>query len=147
MRAKTLKLSVSCGKSLRIGQTIAALTLAVAATGLTVPPARAGQPPDVSLGDGFGRMFRLPPFAPPTDAVRNALVELGKPGGLMDAKDDLEAGPIALILDPNLSLINRNNPTHTAGVTFFGQFLDHDMAASAERYIPAAVDNPRRLHS
>ena len=32
-----------------------------------------------------------------------------------------------LIVDPNLSLINRNNPTHTAGVTFFGQFLDHDM--------------------
>ena len=45
----------------------------------------------------------------------------------MDANDDLAAGPVALITDPNLQLINRNNPTHTAGVTFFGQFLDHDM--------------------
>ena len=48
-------------------------------------------------------------------------------GGILDANDDLAAGPVALIVDPNLSLINRNNPTHTAGVTFFGQFLDHDM--------------------
>jgi hypothetical protein len=72
-------------------------------------------------------MFRLAPFAPPTDAVRNALLELGKPGGIMDANDNLSAGPVALIVDPNLSLVNQNHPTHTAGVTFFGQFLDHDM--------------------
>ena len=45
----------------------------------------------------------------------------------MDANDDLEAGPVALITDPNLQLINRNNPTHTAGVTFVGQFIDHDL--------------------
>ena len=45
----------------------------------------------------------------------------------MDANDNLAAGPVALIVDPNLSLVNQNNPTHTAGVTFFGQFLDHDM--------------------
>ena len=69
----------------------------------------------------------LAPFAPPTDAVRNALIELGRLGGIMDANDNLAAGPVALIMDPNLSLFNRNNPTHTAGVTFFGQFLDHDM--------------------
>ena len=54
-------------------------------------------------------------------------MELGRPGGIMDANDDLAAGPVALIVDPNLSLINRNNPTDTAGVTFFGQFIDHDM--------------------
>ena len=85
-------------------------------------------PPDPALTGNFGRMFRnLPPFAPPTDAVRDALMELGRPGGIMDANDDLAAGPVALITDPNLQLINRNNPTHTAGVTFFGQFLDHDM--------------------
>jgi Animal haem peroxidase len=88
----------------------------------------AAPPPDPTLTGNFGRMFRnLPPFAPSTDAVRNALMELGRPGGIMDANDDLAAGPVALIVDPNLSLINRNNPTHTAGVTFFGQFLDHDM--------------------
>jgi len=88
----------------------------------------AAPPPDPALTGHFGRMFRnLPPFAPPTDAVRDALMELGRPGGIMDANDDLAAGPEALITDPNLQLINRNNPTHTAGVTFFGQFLDHDM--------------------
>jgi hypothetical protein len=35
----------------------------------------------------------LPPFAAPTPEVRNALVELGKPGGLLDARDNLAAGP------------------------------------------------------
>ena len=85
-------------------------------------------PPDVTVSGNFGRMFRnLPPFAAPTNAVRDALLELGQLGGILDANDDLAAGPVALIVDPNLSLINRNNPTHTAGVTFFGQFLDHDM--------------------
>jgi Animal haem peroxidase len=83
--------------------------------------------PDVTVHGHFGRMFHLPPFAPPTDAVRDGLLNLGQAGGILDANDDLAAGPVALITDPNLSLINRNNPTHTAGVTFFGQFLDHDM--------------------
>jgi hypothetical protein len=83
--------------------------------------------PDVTVHGHFGRMFHLPPFAPPTNAVRDALLELGRADGILDAADDLAAGPVALIVNPNLSLINRNNPTHTAGVTFFGQFLDHDM--------------------
>src|SRR5213079_2240628 len=108
----------------------------VVLTALMVVPALLGDgtqhrdpgPPDVTVSGNFGRMFRnLPPFAPPTNAVRDALMELGSLGGIRDAKDDLAAGPVALIVDPNLSLINRNNPTHTAGVTFFGQFLDHDM--------------------
>jgi hypothetical protein len=80
-----------------------------------------------TLPGRFGRMFDLPPFAPPTDAVRGALLELGKPGGLMDARDDLGAGAVALIADPALSATNRNSPQHPAGTTFIGQFLDHDM--------------------
>ena len=84
-------------------------------------------PPDPALTGHFGRMFHLPPFAPPTNAVRDALMQGGQRGGIMDANDDLAAGPEALITDPNLSLINRNNPTDTAGVTFLGQFIDHDM--------------------
>src|ERR1044072_2238421 len=85
-------------------------------------------PPDVTVSGSFGRMFRnLPPFAPPTNAVRDALMNMGSLSGILDANDDLAAGPVAFIVDPNLSLINRNNPTPTAGVTFFGQFLDHDM--------------------
>ncbi|HEY6152678.1 MAG TPA: hypothetical protein VIW07_02955, partial [Candidatus Udaeobacter sp.] len=44
--------------------------------------------PDPALTGHFGRMFRnLPPFAPPTDAVRDALMQLGQPGGIMDAND------------------------------------------------------------
>jgi hypothetical protein len=34
---------------------------------------------------------------------------------------------VALIVDPTLSANNPNNVTHTAGTTFMGQFLDHDM--------------------
>ena len=78
-------------------------------------------------GDGFGRLFHLPAFASPTPAVKAALSELGKRGGLMDARDDLSAGPIALIVDPALNVRNPNSDTHTAGITFLGQFLDHDM--------------------
>src|SRR6266498_3882735 len=106
------------------------LALALAGFGVlsTAQATNAAPPPDPALTGNFGRMFRnLPPFAPPTNAVRDALMELGRPGGIMDANDDLAAGPVALITDPNLQLINRNNPTDTAGVTFFGQFLDHDM--------------------
>jgi hypothetical protein len=29
--------------------------------------------------------------------------------------------------------VNRNNPGHTAGVTFFGQFLDHDLTFDPAR--------------
>src|SRR5207247_4702702 len=55
----------------------------------------AAPPPDPALTGHFGRMFRnLPPFAPPTNAVRDALMELGRPGGIMDANDDLAAGPV-----------------------------------------------------
>jgi hypothetical protein len=75
----------------------------------------------------FGRLFpHLPPFAAPGAAIEAALRELGKQGGLMDAKDNLAAGPVLLITDPENSAVNRDNPNQTAGVTFFGQFLDHD---------------------
>jgi hypothetical protein len=76
----------------------------------------------------FGRVFEgLPPFAPATEEVRAALLELGKPGGILDANDDLAAGPVELITNPALSINNPDNPTHTAGTHFFGQFMDHDM--------------------
>ena len=76
----------------------------------------------------FGRIFpHLPPFAAATDAVRVALAELGRRGGLLDANDDLSKGPVLLITDPSLSANNPNNPSHTAGTTFFGQFVDHDI--------------------
>jgi len=57
---------------------------AVAARGATVSTSRTT----------FGRIFpNLPPFASATDAVRAALADLGKPGGLLDANDDLSTSP------------------------------------------------------
>lgn len=84
--------------------------------------------PNQAPADRFGRMFGyLPPFLPATERNINALMDMGLPGGIMDANDDLAAGPDQLVLDPALSADNPNNTTHTAGTTFFGQFLDHDM--------------------
>ena len=80
----------------------------------------------------FGRMFPgLAPFAQPSDGLTEALIELGRPGGILDANDPLEEGPIRLITNPELSPNNRDNPTHTAGTTFMGQFLDHDITRDA----------------
>jgi hypothetical protein len=78
--------------------------------------------------DRFGRMFPdLPSFVAANERNRAALIDIGRPGGILDANDDLAAGPAALVLDPAQSANNPNNTTHTAGVTFFGQFLDHDL--------------------
>jgi hypothetical protein len=101
------------------------------------------------VADGFERLFHLPPFADPTDRVRAALLELGKRGGLMDAQDNLAAGPIELIVNPLLSTNNPDSVEHTAGVTFFGQFLDHDMTFDTSSRLgrptdPRSVPNARR---
>src|SRR5262245_63194483 len=55
----------------------------------------------VLLGDRFSRIFPdLPPFfTSVTDELKAAMVEIGKPGGLLDAKDNLLAGPVDLIVD------------------------------------------------
>lgn len=96
----------------------------------------------------FGRLFpTLPPFAADTPLVRDALLELGAKGGPMDAGDDL-SDPIALIVDPALNVNNPNNPAMTAGFTFLGQFLDHDMtfdptSSLARRQDPESIRNFR----
>jgi len=82
----------------------------------------------------FTRLFpMLPPFAEAHPAVVAALLDIGRPGGMMDANDDLSAGPAALITNPTLSLNNPNAdlPNGPAGTTFFGQFMDHDMTFDA----------------
>ena len=64
----------------------------------------------------FTRMFPdLPAFAAQTDRVRNAAMLLGAKGGPLDAQDDGDT--------PN----NPDNPAMGAGMTFLGQFLDHDI--------------------
>ena len=76
----------------------------------------------------FGRMFgKLPPFAADTPDVRAALLEIGKLGGIMDAKDNLRKSPKDLITRPTLQVRNSDNPNLTAGFTFLGQFIDHDI--------------------
>ena len=86
---------------------------------------------DVGL-DRFSRLFDdEPAFARESQELTEALVELGRPGGLMDANDPLDVGPVRLITEPELSPDNPDNHTHTAGVTFVGQFLDHDITRDA----------------
>ncbi len=77
------------------------------------------------------------------------MVELGRPGGQMDANDDLARGPIELITDLSLSDNNPNNPAHTAGTTFMGQFLDHDMTRDAGSRLgrPTPVGRSTNLRS
>jgi hypothetical protein len=115
-----------------------------AGAGASASPAAAIGPGRYPLGQGlpasrldFGRIFpKLPPFAEANDLVRAALVEVGRPGGTMDAGDQLSAGPAALIVDPAVNGnptdsdaygTNPDNPTMTAGSTFVGQFVDHDI--------------------
>ncbi|HEV8082645.1 MAG TPA: heme peroxidase family protein [Chitinophagaceae bacterium] len=97
----------------------------------------------------FGRIFpTLPPFAQDTPKVRDALKDIGKKGGIMDAKDDLTQSPIDLITNPALQTDNPNSPIMTAGMTFLGQFIDHDITfdptSSLERQSdPEFIENFR----
>jgi Animal haem peroxidase len=113
--------------------------MSTAANAATSSGAR-GRPrvPGAPANDGlFGRIFpSLPPFAEASAQVRAALLEVGMPGGIMDAADDLAAGPKNLIVDPTVNGnptaanpygTNPDNPTMTAGSTFVGQFTDHDI--------------------
>jgi hypothetical protein len=96
----------------------------------------------------FGRLFpTLPPFAADTPLIRDALAELGAKGGPMDPGDDL-SDPVTLITDPAKSVNNPNNPTISAGFTFLGQFIDHDMtfdptSSLARRQDPESIRNFR----
>ena len=82
-----------------------------------------------SRGDRFGRMFSgLPSFAEATPAVEEALRALGAQGGPLDARDDVRMepgapGPLGLILNPG----RNEDSSLPAGVTFLGQFVDHDI--------------------
>ena len=111
----------------------------------------------------FSRMFPdLPPFfdglrvpssvspapfpSPPgaNDQLRDVMRDIGKLGGLLDAKDDIGAGPVALIanaaVNGNDPPTNPDNPTHTAGVTFFGQFMDLDVTFDSRSTLGTPTD-------
>ena len=103
--------------------------------------------------DGPDRFTRLfddhPPFADADDELREMLTELGRPGGILDANDPLTLGPERLILEPELSPGNPDNPSQTAGMTFLGQFLDHDITHDAGSTLgrPTSVNRSTNLRS
>lgn len=78
--------------------------------------------------DTFTHMFPdLPAFAPATDEVRAGLQDMGKQGGILDPQD-LLVDPVQSVVNPAVhSPNNHDNPGMTAGVTFVGQYLDHDI--------------------
>src|SRR5439155_12299362 len=80
----------------RAGAGAGAVALSGGIGSATAPRAMAARSATVPTSPTtFGRMFpNLPPFASGTDAVRAALADLGKAGGLLDAKDDLSKGPV-----------------------------------------------------
>ena len=101
--------------------------------------------------NNFSRMFPdLQSFfhdivpAGATDQLREAMRDVGRPGGLLDAKDALDRGPVALIADGSVNgnnpPTNPDNPTHTAGVTFFGQFMDLDITFDARSTLGVPTD-------
>jgi hypothetical protein len=115
---------------------LGALGMGAAAAGTgglarTAPAAAAPahrQPVDAASPSRFGRIFYgLQPFVEHSAQAEAALLDLGRPGGILDAGDPVERGPVLLITDPLLSANNPNNPGQPAGATFMGQFLDHDM--------------------
>lgn len=97
--------------------------------------------------DVFSRMFPgLPPFAPQTDEVREQAKRLGVKEGIIDASD-LLTDPIQSIVNPAVfSPNNPDNPNMTAGVTFFGQFLDHDLTLALRAPLLEKT-SPRRTNN
>jgi len=96
----------------------------------------------------FGRIFsNLAPFADDTAAVRAALMDLGAAGGPMDPRDQV-TDPVDSVLNPGPANPDSPSSRMTAGMTFLGQFIDHDITfdptSSLERQAdPAAVTNFR----
>jgi hypothetical protein len=96
----------------------------------------------------FSRMFpELDSFAAQTDQMRNNAELLGAKGGILDAADDL-SDPLQSILQPEI--FSPNNPDNlemSAGVTFIGQFLDHDITFDRRSALRALADPSRTVNS
>ena len=76
----------------------------------------------------FTRMFeQLPAFSPQLSVYRRNVQLLGAKNGPLDAKDVLTDPIQSIVNQPVFSPNNLDNPNMTAGVTFIGQFLDHDI--------------------
>ncbi|MGH1360255.1 MAG: peroxidase family protein [Burkholderiaceae bacterium] len=108
-----------------IFSTFAALTTSSVSAD-TVGARHPGKPHKSSAN--FVRMFpRLPAFTEQTNQARTAAGELGARFGPLDAEDNLSDPVQSIINQPVFSPNNADNPEMTAGITFVGQFLDHDI--------------------
>ena len=137
------RLQTWSGLVMRIGYLSLLLpAVSLAADRNTIDLAAPRQP--ARADDSFTRMFPgLPPFAPATDEVRETAKKLGEKDGPLDAKD-LMSDPIQSILNPGVfSPNNHDNLNMTAGVTFLGQFIDHDLTLDPKSPLLQTAD-PRR---
>jgi hypothetical protein len=68
---------------------------ALAAPGKATPQRAGAAHHQLGVTQHFGRMFeQMRPFAVPgTKGLEAALVDIGSPGGILDARDALERGP------------------------------------------------------
>ncbi|MBD0316408.1 MAG: hypothetical protein ICV75_06930, partial [Nitrospiraceae bacterium] len=112
------------GINLVWGATFLAVTaVSSLAQTVEVPNVMPSRPDDI-----FTRLFPgLPPFASPSSDLREQVQKFGRKGGVLDAKD-LLTDPVQSILNPDVfSPLNPDNPNIPAGMTFLGQFIDHDL--------------------
>lgn len=95
----------------------------------------------------FTRMFPdLPTFAQQTDGARQAVQQLARRHGILDADDNL-SDPLQSIINPAVfSPHNPDNPNMTAGMTFLGQFLDHDITFDKKSLLNANVAPMRTVN-
>jgi hypothetical protein len=99
---------------------------------------------DVLAADSYTRMFPgLVPYAPPTNEVRDLAQKVGVKGGPCDALDLLTDPILSITESERFSPNNPDNPNMTAGVTFFGQFLDHDITLALKAPLKEPTE-PRR---
>lgn len=95
----------------------------------------------------FTQMFPdLPPFSPQTDRARELAAQLGAAGGPLDAADNLTDPLQSIVNQPVFSPNNGDNPDMTAGITFIGQFLDHDITLDKRSAIAALADPTRTVN-
>jgi Animal haem peroxidase len=121
------------------------------AAGATVATARATGLFSEPGTEGFGRMFDLPPFADESPELIDALVEIGRPGGILDAKDDFGLGAKKLFLEKYILVDDslyrfvpdKQNPStreSVAGNTFLSQFIAHDVTFDATSTLGRPAD-------
>jgi hypothetical protein len=130
-----------------------------AGSGLTLGVDSLRAAPDAELAaGGFGRMFKLPPFADATPKLQRRLLELGATDGPLDARDDLAQGAKALFFETYVIVDDtdyrfsrdRSNPSalgSPAGLTFLAQFIAHDITFDANSPLGRPTNVARAMNA